>query len=536
MQDAKMIYKRLDALKAKRQTFDQHWQEIGDYVIPNKNTITRESYPGEKRNLHLYDGTAIQCNELLAGMLHGVLTNPAALWFEFTTGVRELDKVDSVRKWLQDATQITNEVMNNSNFQTEIHEVYLDQGSFGTGIMSVEEDDEMVVRFLSRYIKNVWIDENHKGMVDTVFYCFKWKPSQIIDEFKEKTPAFVLDKQKNSPEEELELLQVVMPNKDYDSGKKLDIKGKKFVSCTYMKDGDAEHFEVEKKGFNTFPYVTPRWTKGTGEVYGRSPSMKCLPDIKMINEMMKVTIRAAQKTIDPPLLIPDNGVIGSIRLAPGALNYYRAGQGDFIKPLQTESRIDLGYQVMEDVRKRIKDCFYVDQLQLQQGPQMTATEVMQRTEEQSRLLGPILGRQHSELLRPLIERVYEIIDKRGLYPKPPRELSGRKIDVKYRSLLAKAQLATEANNITRVFQAAAPFIQLDPTGADVINSEEGVRYIANLYGLPQEIIKTRDEIEAIRQQRAEQQQKLQEAQDANEATEQIRNVTPAAKVALEAGV
>jgi hypothetical protein len=295
----------------------------------------------------------------------------------------------------------------------------------------------------------------------------------------------------------------------------------------------SEAVTLEEKGFTTFPFATPRWTKGTGEINGRSPAMESLSDVKMINEMMKETIRAQQKATNPPMLIPDEGVIGSLRLTPGGLNYFRPGQGEFIRPLQTEVNLLLSEQMMEGVRNRIRACFYVDQLKLQDGPQMTATEVMQRTEENNRLMGPVLGRQHSELLRPVIERVYEIADRRKLIPPIPQKLSGRKIDVKYRSMLAKAQLATEANNITRVFQAASPFIQLDPQAADVINSDEGVRYIASLYGLPQELMRDKKEIEDTRAARDEANQAAIQAKQEQAASEQVKNVAPAVKMITE---
>jgi hypothetical protein len=450
-------YKRLEALKRKRQNFDTLWQDLTDYFLPNKNVITREVTPGENKYLKLYDSTGAQANELLAGALHSMLTNPASYWFEFTTGDAELDANDDVRKWLQQTAHVAHETMNNSNFQTEIHELYMDQGVLGIGCMSVEDDAETVVRFSAKPMKNCFVEESNKGVIDTVFYCFKWAPRKIIQEFGDKAPSWVRKRAEEDSCEEIEILQVVEPNQDYDSGQKLSIKGKKFISCTYIKEQNSQDaVTLEERGFSTYPWLTPRWSKATGEVYGRSPAMKCLPDVKMINEMMKETIRAQQKATNPPMLVPDDGVIGSLKLFPGGLNYYRAGNGDFIKPLESGGNLQLSFEMMDDVRKRIRDCFYIDQLQLQEGPQMTATEVMQRTEEKIRLLGPLLGRQHSELLRPLIERVYEILDRKRLIPPIPQVLSGRKIDVKYRSMLAKAQLQSEAQNLQRVFQAAAP--------------------------------------------------------------------------------
>jgi hypothetical protein len=534
--EAKEAYKRLDALKEKRQTFDQHYQELGDYFLPNKNTITREGTNGEKRNLHIYDSTGIKSNELLAGALHGMLTNPSAYWFEFTTGVPQLDRDDAVRKWLQECAHVCHEILNGSNFQTEIHELYLDLGCFGTAVMAVEEDPVSVVRFSTKHIKNCWLDENNRGFIDTVFYCYKWKPRQIVAEFGTKTPDWVLEKNKSAPEVEIELLQVIGPNQEYDSNKKLAVQGKKFKSCTYIKENDQNQTTLEEKGFDTFPFITPRWSKATGEVYGRSPAMTCLPDVKMLQEMMKETIRAQQLANYPPLLVPDDGIVGTLRLTPSGINYFRGGQGDMIKPLTMGTNLLLSFETLKDVRERIRDCFYIDQLQLQDGPQMTATEVLQRTEEKIRLLGPMLGRQQSESARPMIDRLFEIAQRREKLPKAPAILKNNpKIDVKYRSMIAKAQLANEANNITRVFQAASPFIQLDPNARHVINADEGVRYIANLYGLPQELTNDKEKVEQIRAAIDEANQAAIQAQQEQQAAEQVSKVAPAAKVAAEIG-
>src|SRR5690606_16438334 len=97
-------------------------------------------------------------------------------------------------------------------------------------------------------------------------------------------------------------------------------------------------------------------------------------------------------------------------------------------------------------------------LQLQQGPQMTATEVMQRTEEKLRLMGPMLGRQQSEFLRPLLDRVFNIMLRRNLFGEIPQVLSEAKVEFQYTSAVAKAQKISEGNNIMRFMQTSAAFL------------------------------------------------------------------------------
>lgn len=530
--DPKQAYKRLASMKAKRQNYDQHWQELADYFLPNMNTITRVIQPGTKRELHLYDSTGVHSSELLAGALHSMLTNPSSYWFEYTTGIPELDRQDDVRKWLQHAQHTTHEVLNGSNFQTEIHELYLGNNVFGTSIMGIEEDEETIIRFNSKFIRDCWIDENNKGFIDTLFYQFKWKPKLVLQEFGEASPEFVVKAADKNPDMDIELLQVVEPNREYNGAKLLAQNGKKFSSCTYTKNNGSDETLLMEKGFDTFPFVTPRWSKGSGEIYGYSPAMKSLCDVKMINEMMKEHIRAQQKANNPPLLAPDDGIVGHARLVPGGITYYRSGAGDFIKPLESGQNLKSSQDTMDDVRRRIRDCFYIDQLQLQEGPQMTATEVAQRTEEKIRMLGPLLGRQHSELLRPMIDRVFDImIKKRGLLNPPPPALSGRKIDVKYRSMLAKAQLQSEAQNLTRVVQACAPFIQMDSNAADVVDADAVVTYVAEMYGLPQELLRDKQQIQKIRDDKAQAQQQAQQAQQQQMGVDQAAKLAPAVKIA-----
>lgn len=546
---AKDAYKRLAALKQKRQNYDAHWQELSDYFLPSKNTITRVITPGTKRELHLYDSSGVHAAELLAGALHSMLTNPSSYWFEYSSGIPALDKEDDVRKYLQDCTHITHEILNGSNFQTEIHELYIDQNVFGTAVMSIEEDDETVVRFMSRHIRDCWMSENNKGFVDTLYYAFKWNPRTILQEFGDKCPVWLEENNEKQPEEELELLQVVSPNNEYAPSKKLDATKKKYSSQTFIKkagsggelgapgqsvDGDEE-ITLEEKGFDTFPYITPRWAKASGEQYGYSPAMKSLCDVKMINEMMKEHIRAQQKANNPPLLAPDDGIVGHPRLTPGGITYFRSGQGDQIRPLESGQNLKSGQETMDEVRKRIRDNFYIDQLQLQEGPQMTATEVMQRTEEKIRLLGPLLGRQHSEVLKPLIERLFDIMLKKRLLPTPPAILKGRSIKVKYRSMLAKAQLQSEAQNYQRFFQGAMPFIQVDPKCAQVVDCAVGVRGMAELYGLPQELIRTKEAIAKIQQAQDQANKAMLQQQQQNEGVDQVAKLAPAAKMAHEMG-
>jgi hypothetical protein len=510
------LIKYYDKMKADRHTWDSHWQEIAEYILPNKDDIHGTKTAGEKKFSDLYDGTAVHSNELLASALHGMLTNPTTPWFGLTTGVPALDADDDVRKWLQESVRSMHNIMNNSNFQTEIHETYLDIGSLGTGALLIDEDDNDIVRFLSIPIYQIYIDENYKGMVNTVARCFKKPIKDIVDEFGEEVfaandCATLLKK----PHEEMEILHIVGENTAYNPFK-IEYGNNRYYSEYILKD---KKIVLDSKGYSTFPLAIPRWTKMSGEKYGRSPGMKALPDIKMINQMMKVTLRAAQKMVDPALQIPDDGMMGPVRTAPGAFNYYKSGSNDRVEPILTGGRPDIGMDLMEDVRTRIRSAFFIDQLQLREGPQMTATEVMQRTEEQLRLLGPILGRQHNELLKPLVDRVFEICAKRGKLPPLPEKLKGlKKIDVQYSSMIARAQKTAELESFNRMIGLCAPLFELDPSVRDNLDCDKAFHYISSTLALPYEIVRNKLDVKKMREAQAKEAQEMRAMQaEAHEA-------------------
>jgi hypothetical protein len=524
---AAQVIERYNALKAERSTWESHWQEVADYVLPRKDQILRQTTEGQKKAIEKYDSTAVHSNELLAGALHGLLTNPASLWFDLKTGDPTLDRDDNIRRWMQDVRNRMHLVLNNSNFQTEIHEVYIDEGSFGTAGLFMEEDDEKIIRFSARTVGDFVVDENHLGIIDTVIRSFKWSARQIVQMFGyQDMPREIQSAYDRNSNDKWEILHMISPRSDEQRQGKEGPKGYPILSVHVLKDREVV---LSEGGFREQPFSIPRWTKSAGEKYGRSPAMKALADIKMINAMMKTHLKAAQKAVDPPLLIDDDGVVLPVKTTPGGLNFRRrGGQGDGIKAFGHEGRFEIGYQVMEDTRKRIREAFYIDQLQLGVGPQMTATEVRQRTEEKMRLLGPVLGRQHNELLRPLIDRLFGIMLRRELLPPPPEALAGKNIDVEYSSLIAKAQRMAEGENLSRVVALIAPFAQTDPTVMDNIDGDEVVRFVGDVYGLPNEVLRKRDEVEEMRQARAElQQQQMQQQQQ----SQQIQDAATGAQAA-----
>lgn len=505
------VVKDFDTRKSARTNWDTYWLELAEYFLPNKDDVYGFKIAGEKKGNTLYDSTPIHALEMLASSLHGMLTNPASVWFGLSTGSNVLDNDHEVKTYLQTCTKIMIETLNQSNFQEEIHETYLDLGGIGTTVLAIEEDDEDQIRFKSAPIYGSYIAENHKGVVDTLYREWDMSLRNIKGKFGDDVftahPELV-EKMKKDPEQKEKIIYAIHPDEE---------KKGKFKACYVL---HCKKFVLKEEMFHSFPFAVPRWTKLNAEEYGRAPAMKCLSDAKMLQAVMKVTIRGMQKVVDPPLMIPDNGFLLPINTTPGGSNFYRQGIKDRIEPFPVAARPDVGVDFLENIRSRINQAFFWDQLQLIQQRDMTATEVMQRTDERLRFLGPILGRLHNELLKPIIDRSYDILRRRGKFPKPPKQLAqSPDLKIVYTSQIAKAQRTGEANTLIKVIQACGPMLQVQPDMLDNINGDGVIRYLSNMFDLPSEMLNPEKAVAKTRQARAEQQQAMMQAQQEQMAAE-----------------
>lgn len=515
---AEFVALKYAKLKQDRVNWDSYWEKIAEYVLPRKDEVYGTIVSGEDKhsNTRLYDSTSIHSNELLASALHSMLTNPSSIWFGLASGDKKLDTQKEVRQYFQDCVSIMIQTLNNSNFQTEIHETYLDLGSIGTTTLRIEEDDETDIRFFSEPIYGSYVDENNKGIIDTVYREYEYTLRQVTQEFGEQILADLPDVKRQYEKDPMMKIKITHAIETTSTGKIISLH----VYC------DKKYLLREAK-FNEWPIAIPRWTKISGEKYGRSPAMKALPDIKMLNQMQKTLIRASQKVADPPLLVPDNGYLLPVRTVPGGSTIYRAGTKDEIKPLIHNARLDLNAELIEQTRMRIRSAFFIDQLQLQEGPQMTATEVNQRTEEKLRMMGPILGRLNNELLKIIVDRVFSILARKNKLPKAPPALRGKNLEIKYISQIAKAQRSSEADTFTRVISSIAPIIELQPQIFDNINGDEVIRKHAEIFGLPEEMLRDRKEVEQSRAAQAQQAQQAQQAEVDNTEADTVQKLSKA---------
>lgn len=499
--------RRQEKMWADRSIFEQHWREIAERILPRGDHFRVNRQPGDKHTEKVFDATGNLALDRFAAAMESMLTPRTQRWHKLSIQDEKLNNDPAVRAYLDEVTQrlFNARYAPNANFASQANEVYISLGAFGTGGMFIDESVGRGLRYRSIHLSELFIQENHQGVIDTVHRKFNFTARQAVQAFGiDRVSERIKTAYEKQPEQTFEFLHCVKPNEEIKPGRR-DYRGMEFASY-YISVADRDI--VQEGGYRAMPYAVGRYVTGPKEIYGRSPAMTVLPDIKMVNEMSKTVIRAAHKIIDPPLLLQEDGALQAFDLRPGALNYGGVNdQGQqVVHALQTGARVDIGLDMMEQRRKVINDAFLVTLFQiLVDAPQMTATEAMLRAQEKGALLAPTMGRQQSEFLGPLIAREIEILAKAGQLPPMPDALleAGGEVEIEYVSPLNRAQRAEEGVAIMRTLEAVTPLAQFDPNVLSVFDPMAIARELADINGVPQKVLRTEEQIEAMEAQKAQ---------------------------------
>lgn len=534
---AQSIMRRQAQLESDRAIFEEHWREVAERVFPRSNHFNVTRSPGERLDEKVFDSTAVLALERFAAAMESMLTPRTQRWHTLRTTDEALNEDPEVKAYLEQTTKILFAVRYSSgaNFASQANEHYMSLGAFGTGSLFIDELIGRGIRYRSIHLGECYYAENHQGIVDTIFRKFQMTARQAIQRFGDRVPGKIREVAQQHPERAFDFIHAVMPNEDLQPGR-LDRRGMPFTSCYVSCEGETV---VREGGYRTMPYAVGRYVTSPKEIYGRSPAMTALADIKTVNEQSKTLLKAAHKAVDPPLLLHEDGALQPFSLRPGALNY--GGVDDngraLAIPLQTGARVDIGLEMMDQRRRTINDAFLVTLFQiLVEAPQMTATEAMLRAQEKGALLAPTMGRQQSEFLGPLIERELDILGRAGLLPPMPDALleRGGEVEIEYSSPLTRAQRADEGVAILRTFEQITPLAQVDPSVLQAFDLPGIAMELADINGMPQKLKRTREQLAAAQQQQAQQQQAAQLLEAAPVVGKTVKDLAQAQSLAAAA--
>jgi len=531
--------KRYTTLQRDRSNFDTMWQQIAELMYPAHANFSHVPTGGEKRMQKVYDSAAIHSNELLSSGLFSLLTSSASMWYGLRPVNWQLYQIKAVQEYLDTVSRIMYHEINRpiAGFNTAMHENYLGYGVFGnltTFVDEIPEKNSLLFQSLPLY--ECYYVQNQHGTVDTLYREYIRTVEQLVRKFGKENLSVAVNKliTDNKLDTPVKCIHLICPRET------ANILSMKAVDMPFA----SVYMEVKEKhvicdsGFPELPFMAARFYKESFETYGRGPGATALPDVKMLMRVAQVTIRAMQKSTDPPLMLPDSGFLKPFRTTPGGINYYRKGRVNLkndIDIIPTGNAM-LGLEYSESLHKRIREAFFVDQLQLTQGPQMTATEVLQRTEEKLRLMGPLLGRIQMELLGPMIQRIHGILKRAGKFPEPPMELSEEEVKIIYTSPIARAQEQVEANGLMRALGLLEPLFKYKPDSMDVINEDEIAKGVFEMFSVRPTFVNDTDKIKGIRKDRADAQKRKEDAENLRASGQGAESLARAGATAQEAGM
>lgn len=491
---ADSLRRRAGRALARRQAWDTLWQDCYDYALPLRRSgspslrgamVHTAPQPGGDR---LFDATAADAADQLAASLLAQLTPPWSRWFGFQPG-RDIpkDRQDDIAAELDAAATTVQAHLDRSNASVELHQAYLDLVVAGTACLACEEaplGEASALRFTAVPLADLAFEEGEGGRLDAVFRRHELTLEQIATRwpavrqqrwFAERSRRQG-DGEAGDPQTRITILECVLPQGS---------SGYRYTALLdeTMPDGDSDGLLAEGR-FDHSPFIAFRWLKAPGEIYGRSPVMKALPDIKTANKVVELVLKNASIAVTGIWQADDDGVLNpaNVKLVPGAIIPKAVGSTG-LTPLAAPGRFDISQLVLDDLRARIRHALLADRLGQVEAPRMTATEVLERSAEMARVLGATFGRLQGELLFPLIQRATTILQRRGEIP--AFALDGREVTLVQQSPMARLQAQGDVQGVLGwLGQVQA----LGPAAMQVLDTVAVARWLGRSLGVPGEFI------------------------------------------------
>jgi hypothetical protein len=509
--------KQRASLVIDRQSWIADWQELGEYILPRRGRfLLTDRNRGGRRSQKIIDCTATAAvRTLSAGLMSGV-TNPSRPWFRLAPPDPALARISSVKRWLYECETLLRNVFVKSNLYNALPNLYLDIGCFGTAAMGVLEDEQDVIRCYPFPIGSYYLSNNHRLTVDTFVREFSMTVRQLIERFGEdRVSSRVKTMWSNGQTEAwVDVVHMVRPNPEFDA-QRLHSRYKRYASCYYEMAADGDKV-LSESGFDEFPILCPRWHTDGEDVYGIGPALDVIGDVKALQTYEKRTAQAVEKKVNPPLVGPSSLRQSPVSMLPGGVTYLDEREGQKgLRPLhQVDFQIQEAEMKAQGCRQRIDRACFVDLFRMianDERSNVTATEIMQRQEEKMQQIGPVLERLDDELLGPLIDRTFSIMQRRRMIPPPPPEMAGMEIKVEYISIMAQAQRMQGIAGVDRFLGTVGNLAQADPHVFDKVNRDKAVDFYADALGVPPDLVNSDDDVAAVRQQKAAAIQQQQQA-------------------------
>lgn len=521
---------RLSQLKLDRDSYVSQWKDISDFMQPWRGRFFVTDAGRDRSNKKIIDNTGLLANRTQAsGMMAGI-TSPARPWFKLESPDQNMMKLAPVKEWLHEVERRMRIIMGRSNLYNALHQMYGELGLFSTSALLVEEDDDSIIRAVPLTIGSYYLATSKSGRVDTMYREFRMTVRQVVDRFGFDAASQSVQSLYNtgSLDQWVDIVHLIEPN-DERMLTKRDNRNLPFRSV-YMEAGGISSSAVvqpvsstpgkllSESGYHEFPVIAPRWDVIGEDTYGSgSPGFVALGDCRALQVLQKMKAKAVAKMVDPPMNVPSSMKSTGYSIIPGAVNYIDVVNNG-MPAAQAAINLNLPLNfVLEDIREnqdRINKAFFVDLFMLLANDtrsNVTAREIAERHEEKMLMLGPVLERFQAEGLDPLIDRVFGIMLRGGYLPEIPEELAGVDLRVEYISVMAQAQKLVGVGSIERMASFVGNLAGVQPDAIDKLDIDNAIDEYADALSAPPKMVRSEEDVQRIRQGRAEQQAIQQQA-------------------------
>ena len=535
------LSQRWSELKQKREPWLTWWKDISDYISPFSGRFEVNNHGEDRSYRYIFnDEASSDLNILVSGLASGA-TSPVRPWFRLKANNDTVNFDYSVQTYLSQVQRLLLDIFQSSNTYNSLHQLYKELCLFGVGVDLIYDDFNNVICHHVLTAGEYCLATDQDGAVDTLYREFQLTTSQAVKMFGfDKLSRVIQDAYKEGRLDEWwTFIHAIEPRIDRDASSQLATE-KPFASY-YFEDGTDAQGILRESGFDYFPALCPRWEVLGTDPYGVSPSITALPDVKQLQNAVLRKEELIELYTHPPVQAPNQSRQQGISLSPDAVNYVAStGNDSMVKPIiGNMGDLNALLQNIAGLQEAIKTKYFVQLfLMLQQfgDNRKTATEVNGLKEEKMLVLGPVIERLNHELAGKLIQITYTKCFENGILPELPEALASTPMDIEYTSVLAQAQRSVDINANDRMLSTLQAVSASKPEALDRLSADGIVDVYADRLSIDPRMLISREEANAIRQQRAQAQQQAAEAEQAMQLGQAQNSFAQAQKAGADASL
>ncbi len=531
-----------DSLLEERDQYSGEFEERARMVLPTSWAALKAARGSSLPDHIWYCEEANEACQTLASGHMQMLTPFDSRWFNVALASLSKDQLKEEAETYQNATSTAMWLaLGKSNFTAAINKLYLDRCAIGHAAMHFRINAYGKLIFTTIPAGTFALAYNEEGLCNTIVREFQLTAAQAVERYGEQVGGKILQAYNNPKKryrDKFDFLHMVMPNPKGQRG----LSNRKLTERLYNEVIIAcrDRRIVEENGLYEFPFLVTRFSEWGDSPYGTAPASLCRDSIIRLEKNERVLDLLGEKAVEPPIVV-DEKTTGRINMFAGGVTPIPRGAmpPQELAPL---GKYDVGMERIARAEKKIKAAFYHNIIKPLAGLEgdMTATEIRARQQEDIVSFVHSFSMMIAEMqpfIRALFAALYRwastngALGDGGLMPSIPPSLKDRvllhagdgedvyldDLEVTFTSRLAIALKELAMDSDMQAIQMLAQISQALglPDLIDNLDADEAFRtYAANL-NVSTNLLRSVEDRDALRTQRAQAQAEQAQAEQDN---------------------